>query len=761
MAGRRSRPASSPPPPELPPDGDSSEEEEEEEDDEPVEPNLLTRVRRVNAGNRMAALLQDEQGAEADELFKEEENDVEFKQKEEEDVFDSDFGSTDEGSAGEDDDDEAGERRLEREAKAEAKAAKAKRKKGFVAPTHPFARTTKDQLRKAARASTSATATLDHDDENDPDDALAPRPAKRKKVTVDPGFVAPQRESARRSALEFKQGVQERLNESEKRRATAPKPKKKAARTLTQADLIAEALETEEVNRAALLAFYAAEEDRREAERVAGMRYEIIGPKLTFLSRTEGAREKQNKGKGKQEAGRRRMIEVLGESGQKGWKGGIANGNGGIENGTTTDGQYDENDPPVLPKDDSRQPLPIDEPVDTVASTRSSLDKRDANDPMPWTRNWLVFDQFEGTRAEEYEALFGDHVDWSQPLPPRGDRKVTHCALTGRPARYRDPRTHAPFASLEAYQVLHSIVDAQAFIWSDSLGAYTGTSGFGLAREVETAWSRRPAAASSKARYAAAIDAPPTPLAPMSAPVRPPPPPPRVSTPRAVLGSTALSSSSSSSKGKARASREDNPYVREYANVGGSGRGSRGRTSLSETVVPSPLSLSGPPTPDVLPPLPPAYGFPPLPNSTLSAVPATLPPLPTPPAISSYGGSAPQARQIQLSSSSTSSGFFGASQPLPHFSPNPTSTATATATATRSGSPFASSIQSPRNQVAASSTTTSTGTGSFGSPSLPPLPTFPSRPSASSPFPQHAASSPSGTLDRAAARQSPLPRYED
>lgn len=191
--------------------------------------------------------------------------------------------------------------------------------------------------------------------------------------------------------------------------AVATKPRRRTQKTLTQADLIAEALETEEINRAALLAFYAAEEDRREAERIAGMRYEIIGPKLTFLSRTEGSVAKKDKGKGKEELGRKRMIEVLGETGQKGWKAG-ATENGGAastDNSTSINPQPDENNPPT-------------DTVDPSSSTSQPISRqRDPAEPLPWTRNWLVFDNFEGNRADEYEALFGEHVDWSQPVPPR------------------------------------------------------------------------------------------------------------------------------------------------------------------------------------------------------------------------------------------------------------------------------------------------------------------------------------------------------
>lgn len=113
------------------------------------------------------------------------------------------------------------------------------------------------------------------------------------------------------------------------------------ARVLTQADLISEALETEDINRASLLAFYAAEEDRLNNERLMGMRHEITGPKITFLSRSEGGGRgtgsavmgiAEAKGKAKEvvenvgqraERGRRRLIEVIGEAGKQGWRSGI------------------------------------------------------------------------------------------------------------------------------------------------------------------------------------------------------------------------------------------------------------------------------------------------------------------------------------------------------------------------------------------------------------------------------------------------------
>ncbi|GAA5969564.1 hypothetical protein JCM21900_002346 [Sporobolomyces salmonicolor] len=650
MAVMRERSPSSPPP-DDPPEEES--ESDESSDGEPVEPNLATRQRRSNAGNRMQALLEDEAAAEVEEMFKEEENDDEFAQKEEEDVFDSDFGSTDEGSAGEDDDEEAGERRLQREAKEAKKAAKSKKKKGFVAPSHPFARTTKDQARRAAReaqqpvASTSAT-TLDEDG----------LPAvKRKKVSVDPAFLVPQRESTRRAAREFKKGVQERLEESEKKRATAPKPTKKAAVTLTQADLIAEALETEEVNRAALLAFYAAEEDRREAERIAGMRYEIIGPKLTFLSRCEGRPEKpKGKGKGKEgeevqenkhESGRRRMIEVLGETGMKGWKGGVAASEATSPSVADSPAPLPPAPAPSVSESYSGTPFPC-APSSTSQINRPTSTQPDPSTPQPFARNYLIFDQCEGsTEAEELEALFGDHNDWSKAKPQAA---ATTCPITGLPARYRDPRTFTPYATLPAFRTLNSLVDAQSFVWSDALGAYTGTSGVGLTREVEAAWARRP---QPKPRYAAA---PPPPSAAVALPPAPTPvQPTRPALKPIKTGGSGSGSASGSAngkgKGRAPAQREDNPYKIEYAHTGGSGRGSRGRLSLSDLAGGS-VSAPGTPTP--------------APAAAAGGLLHTLPPLPSPATLSSLPEPSSNGMNgTPLGASSASAPFIGASHTAP------------------------------------------------------------------------------------------------
>ncbi|GAA5951908.1 hypothetical protein JCM10213_008721 [Rhodosporidiobolus nylandii] len=644
-------------------DGDDSDEEEEVY----VEPLLATRTRRANAGNRMQSLIEDEAAAEVEEMFKEEENDEEFAQKEEKDEFDSDFGSTDE-EGGEEDDEEAGERRLQREAKEAKKAAASKKKKGFQAPVHPFARQTKAQRNKAARdaeqggavASTSAS-TLD-------DEGGAPA-RKRKKVAVDPSLLVPQRESTRRNAIRNREAVQERVKESEKKKASAPvKAQKKAQVTLTQADLIAEALETEEVNRAALLAFYAAEEDRREAERIAGMRYEIIGPKLTFLSRALGGTK--GKEKQKEESGRRRMIEVLGESGKAGWKASGAAAGEAPPAGSEAAAAASVDPMSMYHKPASNSPAPLE----PSAGPSTPPERTD------FTRNWLIFGNTEEepiTRAQELEAVFGEHEDWTKPapVPTKPNGRGYLCPITGLPAKYRCPRTLTPYATLAAYKILTSLTDQQAYVYSDSLGAYTGTSGIGLIRDVEANWARRPGAktATSAPRLAAA----------------PPPgsaPPPMVGTPTRVLVSTpagpaAVAVAGGSGTKKPRAPRQsmsqqqmDNPYKVEYA---GTGRGLRGRGSLSgEVASPSPAAGAG-----YFPPQQPqqgAYGFP------QQGGPYGAPGVYSPSALAGGAGSpfeqhpslvgsssAPQARSISFGGGGAASGMFGSGPSTPGLPPFP------------------------------------------------------------------------------------------
>ncbi|KAK4048788.1 hypothetical protein OIV83_004554 [Microbotryomycetes sp. JL201] len=526
-----------------------SEQDESSEEEEYVEPALLSRSRRANAGSRMQQLIQDEQmgaqeakqlsaAAEDDEIFKEEEGDVDFETKaEEKDEFDSDFGSTDSDDDQDDDDeDEQGPgKRKVRKTRAvdddDEEGRSKKRKKVAHKPFIPsFANQTKYAARQRQREQQQQALASSHaiGDGSSVGDEVAPpsnRPY-RPRPGIDPAsaFAAPQRESARKSAVQFKEVVQQRLEESEKRRAAVAKQIKKQSKSLTQADLIAEALETEEVNRASLLAFYAAEEDRRAADKIAGMRYEIIGPKLTFLSRVEsdqpegqqadededgtvraqaGADGKRRSDRAggksplKMQSGRRRLIQVIGEAGRENFDrssqvkaareaakaaaeaDGVAVPDKIVELDRASGSERGEADSAAEQVTGENEEAQGNELESTGSKRPARKTENDAH-----TRNYLIFGAFDDvSRADELGALFGNHCDWSkrilEPLAegtngpvPLGEVKLIFsfrmtldkrhpvCPITGLKARYIEPRTGTPYATAEAYRTIVAIASS-------------------------------------------------------------------------------------------------------------------------------------------------------------------------------------------------------------------------------------------------------------------------------------------------------------
>lgn len=117
------------------------------------------------------------------------------------------------------------------------------------------------------------------------------------------------------------------------------------------------------------------------------------------------------------------------------------------------------------------------------------------------TKNYVVHEtsQKEGASRplwkDTMSAMFGDHIRWDElkvytgkgrplctymrfynllffltNLPSLARPKDT-CAITGQAARYRDPRTGVPFASVRAYQTLTKVLEHE-YVWSESLGCY-------------------------------------------------------------------------------------------------------------------------------------------------------------------------------------------------------------------------------------------------------------------------------------------------
>ncbi|KAH7330720.1 YL1 nuclear protein-domain-containing protein [Rhizoctonia solani] len=224
-----------------------------------------TRSRRSNAGNRWAealAAVQLESG-DAPDLDAEAPGE-EFVGKEEEDVFESDFESTDEeeyAKQGVDD----GEKQVEMEEKAERRAARSKASKIGSAPAQKI-------LERAIKG----------------------QPAPKKKRTLIKSATERKpsllwdatRQSERSSTVKHKFQVQERLKDAEKRKAHAPKRPRPVAPTKTQDELIAAALELEEKNTKALREFLQKEEEKRAAARRV-VRLKIEGPVVRWVSRGE------------------------------------------------------------------------------------------------------------------------------------------------------------------------------------------------------------------------------------------------------------------------------------------------------------------------------------------------------------------------------------------------------------------------------------------------------------------------------------------
>jgi len=205
------------------------------------------RARRSNAGNRMQELLARGE-FEADDMFLETENDVEFEAREEEpDIVDSDFdgNSTEEES----DEDVEAEESIAREEKRQRKAAK------------PVVRTL------AQPKGPTAPPTR-------------PRAPRTVPSVVPPGGV---RSSSRRSTVENKMATQTKLQEAEARRASVRARPAKRVKHLTQDALIREALEMEEENTQSLLHYLEQEEERKARQRQAGKKH-MSGPFVRWIS---------------------------------------------------------------------------------------------------------------------------------------------------------------------------------------------------------------------------------------------------------------------------------------------------------------------------------------------------------------------------------------------------------------------------------------------------------------------------------------------
>lgn len=274
---------------------------------EPEEGIIATRQRRVNAGNRLRALLDAQETLDDDDehnIFMEFDDDQEFElgadsqgaqgmeggDDEEDDDEDDDDVHTDspapkrrktstEAEADSDDDadaeeaqgsdffsesesssendsepEDAGEKELQRKEKEEKTRKRLAARKTYEIPTAE--KLAKPRVTaQAARAKAAAKA--------------ARKPVKRKSTTVEELINSDRRTSRRATAVKNTQEVLERLKEQEEKRAAYVPREKKVIKKLTQEERLAEAKITEQQNIDSLHNFFKQEDLRKQRQREA------------------------------------------------------------------------------------------------------------------------------------------------------------------------------------------------------------------------------------------------------------------------------------------------------------------------------------------------------------------------------------------------------------------------------------------------------------------------------------------------------------
>ncbi|KIJ04804.1 hypothetical protein PAXINDRAFT_104010 [Paxillus involutus ATCC 200175] len=232
------------------------------------------RPKRSTAGNRMELALAEltiEENAEA-------EDDVDFvDDKEEEDVFESDFASTDEEAARDDVDE--GDGAVREEEVRERKTARARVEKATAA-AHARQRVTfnpegvSSQSKRKATQKTKRRVSL----------GVAVN-AETGEVIEGSGTIGVKRHSQRRHTIMNTSATVNRMKDAEEKKASIPKKIKTITRLPTQDELIARALDAEEGNIIEHRDYLRLEEEKRARARV--VRQSIDGPVLRWISRKE------------------------------------------------------------------------------------------------------------------------------------------------------------------------------------------------------------------------------------------------------------------------------------------------------------------------------------------------------------------------------------------------------------------------------------------------------------------------------------------
>ncbi|KAG9223527.1 hypothetical protein PLEOSDRAFT_172873 [Pleurotus ostreatus PC15] len=459
-------------------------------DEGPTEFLATRRSKRSTAGNRMEMALA-EMGI--DDFSKDQDDDRDFHvEKDEEDIFESDFDSTDEEApqTGV----EAGEQLVEEEEKRARKLVKSRLEKATAA-AHERQKATFEPD-KSTKATTSKK--------------LKPKPKLRRVslgVVVDAetgevlqgeeipaSSIAGERKSKRRHTILNTSATVSRLKLEEEKRASAPRKSKVEAKSYTQDELIARALDNEEGNIIEHRNYLQLEDEKRKRARV--VRTAVSGPLLRWTSRVE----------------EEKVLVTVQSMTPSTSTSRLGYSSAPYSNPSLTAGQ------PQPPQPTSTFPYgqyPYTANVSySQATAQSTQDYATSFPTMPYpgstswysyqpptppapekttktveqvekvTKCYVVHEIAQGNGAakpgwaDTMEAMFGDHVRWqdlkvySGRNRPLGKQKHK-CPITGRTAKYLDPRSGVPFADVQGYQVLSRVLNHE-YVWNPTVGSYVG-----------------------------------------------------------------------------------------------------------------------------------------------------------------------------------------------------------------------------------------------------------------------------------------------
>ncbi|KAI0757544.1 YL1 nuclear protein-domain-containing protein [Daedaleopsis nitida] len=461
-----------------------------------MEDSLVSRrPKRATAGNRMEAALAE---FKAEDLGMDVEEDADFTvDKEEDDIFGSDFESTDEEGAQEEVD----------------------------AAAENFIRQEESRVRKTARTQLERVTALAHAQQAatfNPTTIAPPDPEKQKAgkkikrrvslgfaVNVETGEVldevmdagdatetAGRRHSTRTHTVANTSATVNRVKDEVRKQSSTPKRVKTKIKAPTQAELIARALDMEEGNIDEHKNYLTLEEEKRKKARV--VRASVQGPLVRWVSKKE-------------------EITVISSPAQYSHTNASNSAQSPIAStpANPSPPPFQQWPPPPIPPAYAQNappswtpttpvnalpPPPVITPTVTPAPA-PALPSNPVPPPpsRPIERKETVAKQYVVHELEQTEkpsrpnwastmtAMFGNHVDWesSRVYTTKGRpfaRPTRTCPITGRVAKYLDPRTNVPYADLGAYRVL-SAVFRHEYVWSPDLGCYVSREGSVFAQE--------------------------------------------------------------------------------------------------------------------------------------------------------------------------------------------------------------------------------------------------------------------------------------